>query len=361
MRDEIYKRLPGLDFVRFIAGIGIVFHHYQQLTGLSFGNGNLNFWGGQFNFGYLVEFFFVLSGFLQHRNIEKIRKKESTFKDFIIRKIIRLIPMLAISTIVMTVLMFIYHRIIGQIWMGMEIGVWDLLVNIAGLSTGWGMDVTVINSPTWYISILLLCYVVFYVMIWVSERIGTDDVYLSIIMVICSIGLNRSEVDSLFLNPYSTRGMYSFFAGVILGTATSRALTGKRTVVMAILTDVILTLMIIFRFSYISDGLGYILACLYFPMIIIIFSYSKVSGLFEHNLWKIIGGMTYDLYVWHIPILVLLNIIEFVMIKGQIQRSFLTMAGYTILSIIVSTVIYFELHMRIEKHLIRCYEKNYEQ
>ena len=56
------ERNDGLDIIKVIATIIIVFHHYQQVTGVIFDG--INFYGGKFPFGYVVELFFIISGYV---------------------------------------------------------------------------------------------------------------------------------------------------------------------------------------------------------------------------------------------------------------------------------------------------------
>lgn len=56
------KNLQGIDILKIIAATLIVMHHYQQVFKLEFSG--INFYGGAFNFGYFVELFFMISGFL---------------------------------------------------------------------------------------------------------------------------------------------------------------------------------------------------------------------------------------------------------------------------------------------------------
>lgn len=60
----------SLDFLKVVATIIIVFHHYQQGFGVAFSK--FNFAGGKFYFGYIVELFFVLSGYFTYKYIKKI-------------------------------------------------------------------------------------------------------------------------------------------------------------------------------------------------------------------------------------------------------------------------------------------------
>ena len=99
-RVEISEKNQKL---RIVAAVFIIFHHYQQLTGVFF-TGELNFHGGNFDFGYLVELFFILSGFLAYNIVDK---KELSFSEFYLSKLKRLLPLVFISCIVYEIFLFL--------------------------------------------------------------------------------------------------------------------------------------------------------------------------------------------------------------------------------------------------------------
>ena len=59
---ENFYRNYALDALKVAATIIIIFHHYQQLTNSSFSAG-INYYGGWFYFGMMVELFFLISGY----------------------------------------------------------------------------------------------------------------------------------------------------------------------------------------------------------------------------------------------------------------------------------------------------------
>ena len=59
------KREGSLDLLKFLATCCIVMHHFQQITGAFF-EGHLNFYSGNFYWGYLVELFFLVSGYFAY-------------------------------------------------------------------------------------------------------------------------------------------------------------------------------------------------------------------------------------------------------------------------------------------------------
>ena len=80
------KREYSLDVLRILATIGIVFHHFQQVTGTYFENG-WNFHGGDFTYGLIVEFFFLLSGYLAYK-YAKSETYSQSLKAFILPPLI---------------------------------------------------------------------------------------------------------------------------------------------------------------------------------------------------------------------------------------------------------------------------------
>lgn len=103
------KRDYSLDFIKIIATIIIVFHHYQQVTGVIFDRG-INFYNGIFYFGYVVELFFIISGYLMFDYIEKIYSGLD-FKNFFTKRFIRIFPMMVNAAIFYEFFLVIYQNI----------------------------------------------------------------------------------------------------------------------------------------------------------------------------------------------------------------------------------------------------------
>ena len=135
----------AVELLRILAITCILFHHYQQLTGVYYPEG-LNFYNGRFPFQYLVELFFLLSGFLAARYIPQI-VAELRFGPFIVGRIRRLFPGMVLSVFVCYVLMYIYYRQYGNYWMDIPINKGRLLVTMLGMGSGWFVSGTQINGP----------------------------------------------------------------------------------------------------------------------------------------------------------------------------------------------------------------------
>ena len=66
------ERIYSLDVLKILGTVIVVFHHYQQYMEVKFPNG-VNYFFGQFFFGYVVELFFLLSGFFAWHYVKKSR------------------------------------------------------------------------------------------------------------------------------------------------------------------------------------------------------------------------------------------------------------------------------------------------
>lgn len=89
MGENFKQRDYSLDFIKIVATVFIIFHHYQQVTGAWFEN-RINFNNGRFYFGYIVELFFILSGYFMYSYIRKIQQGRITFPEFYFKRLSRL-------------------------------------------------------------------------------------------------------------------------------------------------------------------------------------------------------------------------------------------------------------------------------
>ena len=62
-KDTLNKRIDNLDYLRIICSALLVFYHYQMNYKFTY-NPVADFYGGVIKYEYIVELFFVMSGFL---------------------------------------------------------------------------------------------------------------------------------------------------------------------------------------------------------------------------------------------------------------------------------------------------------
>ncbi len=297
------KRIYSLDILRVIAMIMIVMHHYQQITHTYLFAGKYTFLG----FNIVVEFFFILSGFLAFKYVDKT---DLSFIPFIKGKWLRLMPLVLITSIVYEVLLYVYNRVCGTEWLlGNKVSVWGILLNATGMSTGWVFESPGTNNPVWYVSVLILCYVIFYFLMYISKKKNIPVTYLFVGMVLLGVAIRTYEMDMFFLNQYAARGYYSFFTGLLLAQALNKKeITLKESLPALVIVAVILY-GIIFQYNVLEFGFVYIMVFVFYPALIVLFLSKPIQKVFGFKMIGVLGEATYDVYLWHVPMMLAMYIV----------------------------------------------------
>ena len=286
-----------MDFLKIVATILIVFHHYQQTTGLVFSG--LNFWDGAFGFYLVVEFFFLLSGFFMFHYIKRI-KKGLSFKEFFLKRVTRLLPLVLISAIVFEFLLCAYRAAFHENYLDIQINVWGTVIDALGIQTGWSFRDPCVNSPTWYISVLILCYIIFYFSTWICKRLKVSPVYAYVAIILLGCGIMTYKIDLPFLNRSAARGYYSFFFGILLAKLLNKRTIKLKHCLMSAAVAIFTIWLIVGRFSWmVPTGDNYLMTFIAFPAIIIFFLYEPITKLFSCKAINFLGAATYDVYIWH--------------------------------------------------------------
>lgn len=301
------NRSYSLDFLKIIATILIVFHHYQQILNIEFKG--INFYGGKFYFGYLVEFFFLVSGFLMFNYIEKI-KVGLTFKDFFIRRIIRLMPLIIIAAISYEILLYIYPKVFGDYFYNLKPDFWGLIISMLGIQAGWTFENPMINNPMWYISVLLLCYIIFYILTKISITKKYNHIYFYIAIVFLGLSIQKNGTDLAFFNSYTARGYYAFFFGLVFSIFFYNYKISKFIKMLSIFLVVFVTFLIVRYYFIVEKNINYTLTFIYYPALIIIFNSDIVKRILYSKITEKIGEISFNVYVWHGGFILLLPIIN---------------------------------------------------
>ncbi len=292
------KRSSSLDLIKIIATMFILFHHYQQHTGIHFKY--LDFFNGRVYFGHLVELFFMISGYVMVPYIYKILNGKISPGSFFLKRYIRLIPAVAVSTAACSVASFFMS--------GARTDPAEVLSVSLGVHSFYSTDITV-NNPMWYISSLLFCYLVFYVVCFVISRLmsrsGTKSLVLtSVLVIITGYLIITSDIGVLFLNEYNARGLMAFFSGLLLGMIPERI--RSRNILLAITIPLfIISLICSFNMLEMTYSRAFIPVCilLCFVPLIIAFQSRFFTGLIRSGFITLLAGVSFHAYCWHCFIL----------------------------------------------------------
>lgn len=59
------------------------------------------------------------------------------------------------------VFLAIYQNMYQSSWFDIQTTLWGTIIASLGIQDGWALPNPCVNNPTWYISVLLLCYIIF--------------------------------------------------------------------------------------------------------------------------------------------------------------------------------------------------------
>ena len=312
------KYYPGLDLLRIIGAVAVAyFFHYKIVLGTSPFKGTivgdfLNTYGG-----YAVELFFVISGFVMwHAYSNRIREGKVRFGKYVIDRIIRLYPQVIIAVVVIVIIMQIGYAIYGEpLTDNANISPLAIVLNILGLNGGTlaeagGMSV---NGPTWYVSVLMVCYILYYAIIKLCRGSRIAESVCFAIMIIIGIVLIYHPLQIPFLLMSSGRGYMFFFAG-IFAAKLQQLLSGKWP---ALTRRRLLNLM-----------------C-------------------DNKVVKFLGNISYGIFIWNMPVFITALLVDRLMGETLSFRNLLTY----IIIIGVNTAVGAVSHILIDKKLVAVLRK----
>lgn len=312
-KDEEYPvRNYSLDILKFVASIMIVFHHYQQMTDVPFPSG-INYWNGKFNFGYIVELFFILSGYFMVRYIDRIKNATISLKQFYLHRLLRLLPLVLISAIVYEIQLYIYTSLTNESYYGINISLFGIVIDALCIQSGGAFPNPCVNNPTWYLSVLMICYVVFFLISRTARLLKTNENYFYIGMILLGFTIMNYSWNYPYLNNETARGYCCFFIGLLLGRIVEKNGITKVMVVTAVSTICVLAFFYQYAYQYIANNIYSLLVLFIYPSIIIIFNTKVFRILFHRPIFGLLGKISFDIYLWHNPLIQTLFIVVIVL------------------------------------------------
>lgn len=313
MDERPKPRDAALDLLRICAAVLVVFHHYQQLTGARF-TGFPNFFDGRLYVGYVVELFFIISGYLMLPYVQRLMDG-MRFRNFMGRRAVRLVPLTTVCSVAYFVLHVTYSRIYGMRFFGIEVSLWHVVADALCIQIGWVGD-SWVNTPTWYVSVLVLCYVVLYLACWVARRLKTRPWGLFWFLVLLGVGIMSYGIRLPFLNEHSGRGFYAFFWGLLLHKGfdwvesrpeelhrrIERRLYPTATAAVAVIGWMTWRHWWVVIWDY-----QYLYTFLLYPSLMLVTHWALRGR--ESKALACLAGASFDTYLWHYPLVILMYVV----------------------------------------------------
>ena len=340
---ENKKRDYALDLLKFICALIFVFTHYEAQFQIHFPT--MSFAYGKVYMGIVNELFFIVSGYFAYQSIARIQNGLS-FDRYYSAKVIRLVPLAAISTVLYGLMTFITRR-------GEDFSVWKILVTAAGMNAGGPFYEMFVNSHLWYLSVLLLCYAILFLCIRLSQRLKINWRYSCFFMVI--FGASISGFIDLYYTPFigfaAACGYMSFFTGVLLASVLAEHKPGTAGTLVSLFIVLCFTLLMVFKYEIMEYGILYMLIFLYYPAIVVLFESKPVQWLLDRKFFGFLGQISFGIYIWHMEFNVLLSSANNLLHLGINFASRWTELIVTLINIAIGIASFYLLEKPITKAL----------
>ena len=354
MKKEYNNSIAYFNILRFIGAISIsVLFHYNDhfLKNLYLTNQieSGSIWEFLAQYGFIfVEMFFIISGILFSFYYFKKINNGMNLKDFLINRVIRIYPVLIITTIFMYFANYVLYSTGCRLWSDGTLNIWELLSDMIFAGKSFFNAGNTLNGPIWYINVLMFCYILAFYLSKIS--IKKKSIIVFIIPILIGIMIKYASLDFLILNTRVARGLIAFFVGIVLGEALKKydgISKENKTVIKTALA--IVTIISIFvltfkdRYMYVGDE-TFFYSFIFFPALITLLYDTKwLNKICSTKFVKYLGNISYGIYMWNFPILITFHILN---VFNIVQMQVLTWEFIGILFVthmVVATLSYFFL------------------
>ncbi|MGL5114884.1 MAG: acyltransferase family protein [Beijerinckiaceae bacterium] len=323
-----------LDSYRFIAASLICVYHFNKADTLGLAQISLAFE----NIRLMVDFFFILSGFVIARAYTDKIADGATYRSFMWRRFARLYPLHAL-----TLLVGILGGIIigaGRLQPGTNPEVFSSTAILANLTLTHSFGVTgygSFNIPSWSISAEMFVYALFPLFALLAARLplllnaGLIALYV-VATVLVRDALGLRDWTLTWYDGGALRAIPTFFAGVLI----ARLLATRWRNFAPSIWWAHGAFLLSFIPMHLNARDEWALAC--FALVVLLAAAAEQNGAksrLQHPGFVHLGDASYSLYMWHMP----LKVGVFAVIGKLFGFGLISMWGAAILSFVLSLAV----------------------
>lgn len=355
-------RLKSLDSLRGLASLGIAFFWHYKLFSLQYFTANPEMQPGFriFKWFYLcgwnlVDFFFVLSGFVfMHVYSQKITAGEVKERDFFILRLSRLYPLHIITLLMVASVQ--YFRLLNG--MGFHAcGINDLyhfILNALFMQSGFFQSGESFNGPSWTLSCEMLAYILFFYILTKSGK----PLLLFVICILTGFSILQMRLDIPVFNHQTAKMLTGFFIGCITYKLNNLVAGMTKQSRLKLFTGICIFLGIVIFLTY---KVGYteffgqwdrVMPMLIYPLSIILTLNLRYLNLaLTVRPLTYLGDISYSIYLMHFPVLLILA--TFMPMAGIVPdyAGWTSMLTFMITTILLSVVSYHFAEKPLQKYI----------
>ena len=348
------ERNGALDLIRIIACTGILYLHYRTYLspdGVLWGDTLITAENSGIDLRCFVEVFFVISGYLIYPHIERIKKKAGVL-DFMRPRLWRILPMLVLGTLLYQ---FLSWRLLatGEAVSYTQSTLWGMISSGLGVQEGWSFINTHINPESWFLDVLLLCYLFFYILVRLGEKTKINCCWGFAFMVLLGASCVSRESELPFLGYMAGRGYEALFGGVLLAIFLKEKNTGKQKYVVSVIILAVYLLYHIFAPWLLVFGKYYLMAFFVAPALIVIAESETAKKCFHWKGYSSFAKITFSTYVLHTcTLLGIRNLTQIIGINVDYSHEALLVA-YILIAYFCGTLAYFAVERPLSSRIKR--------
>ena len=286
-----------IDVLKFLFILGIVLFHVHGYFNDPFNSilGKVYIWGGSLG----NNFFFISSGFLiATRYKEKISiEKDYSLYLFIKMRLLHIYPMYFMSNVIQ----FSINAVANK-----NIDLNRLFLTLILMGGGCISRIEPPNFPTWFICVLVLCYLLFYFVCKLTG--GSKEKYtIAIILLIIWGYICRSgKIDFPFCYNITGSPIMIFFNGCLLSEVVySEDNEFKKLFNIGLYIFFVITILLscFYGISSVTSDTGAMISFVIIPAVIICsINYDVFNNKLLCRVSKLLGDLSMSIFFWHIPI-----------------------------------------------------------
>lgn len=309
------KKFAGLNLLKFISSLIIASYHFGMLPCKTnfiplkqvFGCG-----------GLFVEVFFIMSGFLiENTYYNKIEKM--SFKNFMLKRIIKLWPTIFISTIFGFIVAWLSYFFFKKAAFGggTNFTLSSLIFSVFSLHCGLfcNHDKYIVNGPTWYISVLIICYVIYYI---VKKQGKFNKQFICFLVMLFGIYLTTENIAFPLLYPSCGRGYLNFFMGVLVSMNFDKIknLYTEKKSKFVVLIQILLVLLYAIALKFNKTGFGISWTLFVALPMVLLFALNQVVDKFCDNKFvSCLGKLSMYIFLFNVPFIGLVKFISLFFVR----------------------------------------------
>lgn len=210
------SRIGSLDVLRGLAALAVVLNHWKHFDHNVPPEADVDRTTSPFyalakplyEYGWVaVDLFFGISGFIfAYFFAQAIRDGQLGCREFFLRRISRLYPLLFLTTLFIAILQVYSLRIYGYGIVYLNTDLYHFVLNLT-FASAWGLEAgPSFNGPSWSISVEMLLYAAFYIL---ALSLRSRPVRIAVLLggVLLGVALQMT------VTPHIGRGLISFFIG----------------------------------------------------------------------------------------------------------------------------------------------------